>query len=166
MSTSAAALWHRDAATWRLIALGYLPWLAGLNLAWEIAHASLYTLWKEAETAYIAFSIAHCTLGDVAIGAAALLSALILRREPALAHWWWSRIAALTVLFGAGYTIFSEWMNVTVLRSWTYSDAMPRIDFGGFEIGLSPLAQWLVVPPLALYLARKTQQWRGNGQPA
>lgn len=61
------------------------------------------------------------------------------------------------MLFGAGYTIFSEWMNTTVLRSWTYSSAMPTIDLGGFEIGLSPLAQWVVIPPLALAFARKVR---------
>jgi hypothetical protein len=154
-----AVLWYRDSAALRFIALGYLPWLAGLNLAWEVAHVSLYTLWKEAEPAYIAFSVAHCTLGDVLIGGIALLLALILGRERAFPHWRWSRVAALTVILGAGYTVFSEWMNITILRSWSYSESMPKLDLGGFEIGLTPLAQWLVVPPLALYLARKTRRW-------
>ncbi len=153
-----AAPWYRDSAARSLILLGYLPWLAGFNLAWEIAHAPLYTLWKEAEPAYIAFSVAHCTLGDVLIGAAALLLALILGRERALLQWRWRRIAALTVLLGAGYTAFSEWMNITILRSWTYSEAMPTFELAGIEIGVTPLAQWLVVPPLALFLARKTRR--------
>lgn len=53
-------------------------------------HVRLYTLWTE--SVYIAFSVVHCTLGDVLIG---------------------------------------------------------------FELGLTPLAQWLAVPPLSLYLARR-----------
>lgn len=148
-------LWYRDRAALWFIALGYLPWLAGLNLAWEVAHVSLYTLWKEAEPAYIAFSVVHCTLGDVLIGSASLFLVLILGRERALERWRWARIAALAALFGASYTVFSEWMNLAVLRSWTYAESMPTLEHAGVEIGLSPLLQWLVVPPLALYLARK-----------
>jgi hypothetical protein len=143
-----------------MIPLGYLPWLAVLNLAWEAAHVRLYTLWQEAELAYIAFSVVHCTLGDVLIGAIALLVALITGREGALARWRWRRIAVVTTFAGVAYTVFSEWMNLTILRSWTYAESMPRLELAGIELGLTPLAQWLVVPPLALYLARKTQKWR------
>jgi hypothetical protein len=32
---------------------------------------------------------------------------------------------------------------------------MPRVGLAGIEVGVTPLAQWLVVPPLALYLARR-----------
>jgi hypothetical protein len=150
--------WFRDRRAWRLIAWRYLPWLAVLNLAWEAAHVRLYTLWAEAEPAYIAFSVAHCTLGDVLIGGLALLLALILSREAVLAEWRWLRIALLTLVFGVGYTIFSEWMNLTVLRSWTYADVMPRLRLGGLEIGLTPLLQWLVVPAVSLYSARATSR--------
>jgi hypothetical protein len=148
------APWFRDRRAWRLIACRYLPWIAVLNLAWEAAHVRLYTLWTEAEPAYIAFSVAHCTVGDVLIGGLALLLALILSREAALAGWRWLRIALLTLVLSVGYTIFSEWMNVTVLRSWTYAESMPRLSLGGLEIGLTPLLQWLVVPLGTLYLAR------------
>jgi hypothetical protein len=148
------ALWLRDRRAWRLIGWRYLPWLAVLNLAWEAAHVRLYTLWTDAAPAYIAFSVAHCTVGDVLIGGLALLLALIVSREAGLAEWRWLRIALLTLVLGVGYTIFSEWMNLTVLRSWTYADAMPRVKLGGFEIGLTPLLQWLVVAPVSLYLAR------------
>jgi hypothetical protein len=147
----------RDRRAWRLIVYRYLPWLALLNLAWEAAHVRLYTLWEEAPPLYIAFSVVHCTLGDVLIGGLALVLALLLGREAEFREWRWRRIAALTVAFGAGYTIFSEWMNVTVLRSWVYAEAMPTVNLAGIQIGLTPLAQWLVLPPLALCLARLSQ---------
>jgi hypothetical protein len=146
--------WYRDRAALRWIATRYLPWMFALNLAWEAAHVRLYTLWQEADAAYIAFSVVHCTLGDVLIGGAALLLALILGREGALPQWRWGRVAVLAALIGAAYTVFSEWMNITLLRSWTYSTAMPTLELGSFQIGLTPLAQWLVLPPLALYLGR------------
>ena len=146
--------WYRDRAAWSFVARHYSPWLALLMLAWEIAHAPLYTIWREAEPAYLAFSILHCTLGDLLIGVASLFIALSLSREQRLAHWRWARIAVLAVIFGTGYTAFSEWLNLTLLRTWAYADSMPRVRLAGIEIGLSPLLQWLVVPPLALRLAR------------
>lgn len=148
------AAWYRDRAALAFIALGYLPWLAGLNLAWEAAHVPLYTLWKEAEAAYIAFAVVHCTLGDILIGGVSLVLALMFGRERGLEGWRWLRIAGLTGLFGMAYTVFSEWMNIQILRSWAYAESMPVIELWNFEIGVSPLAQWLIVPPLALYLAR------------
>lgn len=150
--------WFAERQAWRLILLGYLPWLAGLSLAWEAAHVRLYTLWYEAQPAYIAFSVVHCTLGDALIGATALLGALIGTRAGVPASWRWGLLALLTALIGLAYTMFSEWMNVTWLRSWTYAESMPKLALAGFEFGLTPLAQWLVVPPLALYLAKKTGQ--------
>jgi hypothetical protein len=150
-----AALWFRDRATRRFIALRYLPLLAALNLAWEAAHVRLYTLWQEAPLAYIAFSVVHCTLGDVLIGAIALLVALITGREAALARWRWRRIAAVATFAGVAYTAFSEWMNLTVLRSWTYAESMPTVAVGATDIGISPLLQWLVLPPVSLYVARR-----------
>ena len=148
------AAWFYDRAAWRLIALGYLPWLAATSLVWEVAHAPLYTLWRDSQAAYIAFAVVHCTLGDIVIGGLSLLLALSILRQRALGRWQWRRIAVLTAFLGLAYTVFSEWMNVTVLRSWAYGESMPRITLGTLDIGITPLLQWLVVPALALYLAR------------
>ena len=53
-----------------------------------------------------------------------------------------------TIVLGAGYTIFSEWLNVEIRRSWSYTAAMPVVPFIG--TGLTPLLQWLIVTTLAL----------------
>ena len=155
-----AAAWYRDRDARSLIAFGYLPWLGGLNLAWETAQLPLYTLWSEASAGTIAFSVAHCTAGDIAIGAAALIMVLVLGRERAVAQWRWRRIAAWTALAGTAYTVFSEWSNTAILGSWAYSELMPTLNVAGIDIGLSPLLQWLVLPPLALYLGGKSRRLR------
>lgn len=146
--------WYRDRAAWVLIGRRYLPWLVMSNLAWEVAQLPLYTLWREGSLAWIAFSVVHCTLGDAVIGTSALAVALTVTRAPELACWRWGRIAVATALAGAGYTVFSEWTNTAVLRSWTYSELMPVLHVAGLDLGLVPLAQWLLLPPLALRLAR------------
>jgi hypothetical protein len=142
----------------------YVPWLAGLNLVWELVQLPLYTIWSDAMPGEIAFAVAHCTLGDVLIGAAAMLIALLALRAPALERWNWTRIGLLAVLLGVAYTAFSEWMNTTIRPSWQYSNLMPVIHVGDAAIGLSPLAQWLILPPIGLYLAargRRSQSVRG-----
>ena len=146
--------WYRDREAWTFIAR-YLAWLAGLNLIWEIVQLPLYTIWSDAPPGEIAFAVVHCTLGDVLIGAAAILTALLAVRAPALERWNWIMIGMLAVVLGVGYTVLSEWMNTTIRPSWQYSSLMPLLRIGKVAVGLSPLAQWLVVPPLALYLAAR-----------
>ena len=51
------------------------------------------------------------------------------------------------ILLGAAYTVFSEWLNINIRRSWSYTDAMPVLPLLG--TGLTPLLQWVVVPGLA-----------------
>lgn len=51
-----------------------------------------------------------------------------------------------------GYTVFSEWLNTSVRASWAYSDLMPVIPV--VDLGLSPLAQWIVIPLAGFSWAR------------
>jgi hypothetical protein len=146
--------WWRDRRVWKLVGLRYVPWLGGLNLVWEIAQLPLYTVWKEATPGAIAFAVAHCTAGDMLIGSASLLLALVITRAQAIEHWRWRRIVTLMLILGPGYTIFSEWLNTTLFR-WTYSELMPTISVAGVTVGWTPLLQWLLIPPLALHLTRR-----------
>ncbi|HXM82875.1 MAG TPA: hypothetical protein VN929_13225 [Burkholderiales bacterium] len=159
--------WYRDRQARSLILFRYLPWLAVLSLGWEIAQLPLYTLWKQATPAYMGFAVAHCTVGDVLIGALALMLSLQMTRAHSPEQWRRARIAVLTVIAAVSYTALSEWLNTVALRSWEYSSLMPRIRLGEIEPGLSPLAQWLVIPPLALWLAfrlprRASSKWIGG----
>ena len=143
--------WKRDAPA----GLSYLLGMLGLNLAWEIAQLPLYTIWSEAPAGEIAFAVAHCTAGDLLIGSAALVLALFATRSHALRTWNWTGIALTAVLLGVAYTAFSEWMNTSIRGNWQYSSLMPRLPLGAASIGLSPLAQWLIVPPLAMWLVAR-----------
>ena len=149
----AAPRWYGDHASLNVIAFRYVPLLGALNLHWEIVQLPLYTLWNEGSPAFIAFAVIHCTLGDVAIGTLALLIALIATRARAVETWRWRQVALFLVIPAIGYTALSEWINTIARGSWAYSALMPIVNLGGFEIGLSPLAQWLVIPPVALWLA-------------
>lgn len=146
--------WSRDRATLRFIVRRYLPWLIGLNLGWEVIQLPLYTIWREGSAASIAFAIAHCTAGDALIGLAALALALLLLRAGPASRWNWRAVCAVVAVLGVGYTAFSEWGNTVLRPAWAYSALMPILTAGGIELGVSPLLQWLVLPPLALHFAR------------
>jgi hypothetical protein len=100
----------------------------------------------------IAFAVLHCTGGDAMIAAVALAAAILLTRSW---HWpsqGWGRVTLIATLIGLGYTVFSEWLNVDLRQSWTYTAAMPRLPPWG--TGLAPFLQWLLLPPLAMLAAR------------
>ena len=122
-----------------------------LNLLWEISHVGLYTIWREADGLRIAWSVFHCTLGDVVIALAGFaLAAIVLWR----ANWPTSRPwtgGVIIVISAITFTTWSEWYNVYRAGAWGYATSMPLI----FGIGLTPLLQWLILPPVIVVAYRK-----------
>ena len=88
---------------------------------------------------------------DLPIALAVLAGALVVVGNSAWPIQRSGRVVAVTMTAGLAYTVFSEWLNTEVRRSWAYSDLMPVLPPLG--TGLSPLLQWLVVPAAALWLA-------------
>lgn len=138
---------------WLVLLRRYLAFVALANLAWEVAHLPLYTIWQEGSPQEIAFAVAHCTLGDILIVTNALVLALVLCGSREWPEQSFARVATTTIIFGVCYTLFSEWLNVEVRRSWAYSDLMPVLPILG--TGLSPLAQWIVIPLVAFRWAHR-----------
>lgn len=128
--------------------------MLALNLVWEVAQLPLYTLWGEGTPGEIAFAVLHCTGGDALIAAAALAAAILLTRSWCWPSQGWGSVTIIATLIGLGYTVFSEWLNVDLRQSWTYTAAMPRLPPWG--TGLGPVLQWLLLPPLAMLAARPT----------
>ena len=151
-----------------------VDWLAALrryflasavgNLVWEFAQLPLYTIWHQGSVREIVFAAVHCTGGDILIAGASLTAALMVignRRWPQARF----RVVALaTILGGLAYTVFSEWLNTEIRGSWAYTEWMPTLPLIG--AGLSPFAQWIVVPIIALWWARRPfaigEQGRGR----
>lgn len=131
----------------------HLVILTAMNLVWEFAQMPLYRLWYTGSAGEILYAGLHCTAGDAMIGGSALLAALLLFRP---SRWPWGgqdRVLAASVVIGVVYTMFSEWLNITVRGAWAYSDLMPIIPFIG--TGVTPLLQWLLLPVAAYLLATR-----------
>jgi hypothetical protein len=122
----------------------------GLSLAWEILQSPLYADTFEASWRTLAYNRLHCAGGDalmllvafwiVALGWGRLWVSTT-RRAP----------FALFLTIGIAYTTVSEHVNVHLVRRWAYSPWMPTVA----GIGLVPLLQWVVVPTLAVWGARR-----------
>lgn len=137
----------------------YLVASAALRLVWEIVQLPLYTIGSE-PLPNQAFAVLHCTVGDVMIAALSLLATLTLINRPD-----WPRTGArpvwlVVLLFGVGYTLYSEGLNVNVRGNWAYSTWMPTLPVVG--TGLAPLLQWLLVPTLAQQFALGHAPWRSD----
>ena len=138
----------------RLAALRrYVAVIALGNLVWEFAQMPLYTLWRTGTGGEIILAALHCTGGDVLIATASLGLAFHMAGRPAWPQERFLAVAATSVALSLVYTVFSEWLNIEVRRTWAYSDLMPTLPWLG--TGLSPLAQWLVVPTLAFWASRR-----------
>lgn len=140
---------------WLSALRAYLLTVAAGDLAWEAAHLPLYTLWRTGTAGGKLFAVVHCTFSDLLIALASLALGLVLAGHRDWPVRRFGAVAALTVAFGLGYTAFSEWLNIVVRESWAYSELMPVVPVFGFEVGVSPLLQWVVVPAVALHLAHR-----------
>lgn len=134
-----------------LYALLTLPMFA----LWEVAHAPLYTLWVERGAEAGVMAALHCTLGDALIAFVCALAGLLFSNVmPNLGTR--RRAANLIIAFGVLTTVAIELISTQWLGRWAYRDAMPLDPI--FGIGLSPLAQWLVVPAISLHWLRHRLQ--------
>ncbi len=139
---------------WLTALRSYLLFVIPANIIWEIAHLPLYTIWREPLRRQ-AFAVFHCALGDALIATATLVIAVIVVGS---ATWpadlrKFQRVAVATIVMAVGYTIYSEWLNISVRRGWSYSSLMPKLPWIG--TGLSPLLQWIVIPSIGFVLARR-----------
>lgn len=135
-------------------AFRFFATLGLLNLIWEVAQIPFYTVWQDGTWGEIVFAVVHCTVGDVLIGVFSVSGAVLLIGMR------WPRDARTSLIFcgyfigfGLSYTVFSEWLNVAVRKSWAYSSLMPVIP--PLDTGLLPVLQWIVVPTLAFWLNRR-----------
>ena len=135
----------------------YISASLAVHLAWEVLQLPLYTLWTKGTLREQAFAVIHCTVGDAMIAGLSLLMALAIVGRPNWPNSGTRPVWLLTLLLGVSYTIYSEWLNVSVRGSWAYSDLMPTLPVLG--TGLAPLFQWIVVPTLAMWLAIGRVPW-------
>lgn len=139
---------------WLTVLRRYIVTMTLGNLVWEFAHMPLYTIWETGTSREIVFAAIHCTGGDVLIALSTLLAALLLFGSNRWPEFRYRRVALITMALGLTYTVASEWLNIQIRQTWGYRDWMPVIPV--INAGLSPVAQWIAVPALAFWWARRS----------
>ncbi|MBN9263242.1 MAG: hypothetical protein J0I75_01520 [Hyphomicrobium sp.] len=141
---------------WHLALRRYILASGALHFVWEIAQLPLYTIWTE-PIGRKAFAVLHCTVGDLMIAGISLLLTLAVIGKADWPRSGSRPVWQVLIFLGAGYTIYSEWLNVNVRGSWAYSSLMPTLPVIG--TGLAPLLQWLLVPTAATGIAVGRAPW-------
>lgn len=144
----------KDITEWRISRipeLSLISWSFFLNFFWEVAQTYFYTL-RDSPFPTMLYGWFHCTLGDVIINTGSFSFISMLNRS----RRWFLKLNALNfvsfLLIGLVYTVFSEWLNVHIFKSWAYNELMPIVPL--INVGLTPFLQWLVIPPIAILLVR------------
>lgn len=142
--------------------LNFFIFAALLNFPWEFIQVPLYAEMADAGHWDAIRLCTRATLGDATILLVAYWIAAVVARD----RWWfvdwrWLELAAFLAA-GLAITLMLEHLATVSTRpgwGWRYSELMPVVPVIG--IGLSPLAQWLLLPPLALWLVRRQLEGRG-----
>ena len=131
-----------------------------LHFVWEFIQLPTYAGMAEMahwEGTKICLS---ATFGDVGFALTAFwITALAARgRDWILRPAGWQ--IALFVAIGIGLTIGFEYYYTQITGRWSYSELMPLVPPLG--TGLSPLLQWLVIPPLVIWFTSRQIDRGGN----
>jgi hypothetical protein len=126
------------------------------NYLWELAQSPLYVGLED-----IRRTLWHCfvaSLGDglMVLGIVAG-GGVILRQRDWFLHPG-VRGAIVMLLMGLVLGVTVEWVAVHVLQRWAYTARMPRVP--GIDVGIVPVAQMLLLPPLIFRLVARWHRHR------
>ena len=121
-----------------------------LHFVWEMLSAPFYTGLAEGSHAAGVWCCFVASLGDVVIALLAYGGVAALRTR----RWVMSPDAGARtgfVIVGVGITVLFEHVSVYRLGRWSYTPAMPLLA----GIGVVPIAQWIVLPLITIWLTRR-----------
>lgn len=146
-SLSWSGRWLKSSAT----NLAFVAFL--LHFVWEFLHVPLFADMPDMAHWDAVRFCARAALGDVVITLAAFWMVALVYQDR---HWILAPPKAAIAGFiavGVVITVALEWHATAIADRWQYGDLMPTLPVLG--TGLSPLMQWILVPPLAVWIARR-----------
>ncbi len=124
-----------------------------LNLPWELAQVPLFAGMATARHWSAILACGAATLGDAVIALTAFWTVAVVvgTRRWMLAPTRYRVLGFVAV--GVIITIVMERLATGPLGRWAYAERMPIVPI--VDVGLSPLLQWIVLPPLILWFVRR-----------
>lgn len=127
-----------------------------LNYPWEFLQVPLFAKMPGAPHWEAIKTCTRATFGDAVI----MLLAFWVVSAFARSRYWVCAVPrasrlALFVSVGVVITVTIEWLaqNGLWIDGWHYSALMPVLP--GLGVGLSPVLQWILLPPLAIWFVRR-----------
>jgi len=124
-----------------------------LNLAWELWQVPFFRGMADQAHWLGVKACTQATFGDAGIALLAFwVTAFFARSRSWISQ---PRRLNIAIFIGVGLvaTIIFETLAIGAFERWAYADSMPRLPILG--TGLLPVIQWLVIPPLVLWFARR-----------
>lgn len=125
-----------------------------LHFAWEMLQTPAYRAMPDARHWDAVQTCLLARLGDVVLTLVAYAVTAATRRR-----WWLGTLTAGAIASSVGtglvITVVAEALSVYLWHRWAYAPGTPTL----FGIGITPLLQWVLLPPLTLSLA-----WRHLGR--
>lgn len=124
-----------------------------LNYPWEFLQVPFFSEMPNMAHWDAVLFCTRAALGDVLIALSAYWVVAGLRRR----RGWLGQtdFHAILVFIAVGIviTIVLEWHATVLQQRWAYGELMPTLPLLG--TGLAPLLQWVILPPMILWLARR-----------
>ena len=121
-----------------------------LHFVWELLQSPLYSSLRDVSHTQALALCTRASAGDSGIALAAYAAAAMLQRDSLWIMHPRARAWSAYLLAGVGITVLFEYLATGPLERWTYAPQMPRLPV--FGTGLTPMLQWLLLPPLAAWL--------------
>jgi len=123
-----------------------------LHFVWELLQIPWFEGMADAPHQVATWMCTRATFGDAVITVVSFWAVAVLQGRT-----WISRPTLLNVAAFAGagvaITVVLEILSTKVWSRWAYSEAMPVIPV--IDVGVIPIAQWLILPPLVLWIVRR-----------
>ena len=124
-----------------------------LNFVWEFLQVPFFRGMAEAPHWEAVQSCTLATLGDAGIALVAFwIVALAARSRSWVIHPTARQLMGFLAV-GVVITITFEWLATEVLDRWSYAESMPTLPLLG--TGVLPILQWIVLPPVVVWLVRR-----------
>lgn len=144
--------WERMKAILNNPVLNFIFFSYVLNATWEWTQSPFFVDTTSSLNLIVWYRI-HCSLGDTIVLLVSFSLLSLYRKGLGWICHPKMRDYFVLCLLGVSYTFFSEYVNVYIKHSWSYSEYMPLMPL--IPVGIIPLVQWVILPPVIVFITKR-----------